>query len=85
MKELNSREIKTISSLEVAEMIRREDARSIRNRKKKLISVEVDPDTYLAKEVLYLESILYRMSDQIRDIQRELRDIKKQSTNNADC
>lgn len=85
MKQLNSREIKTISSLEVAEMIRREDARSIRNRKKKLISVEVDPDTYLAKEVLYLESILYRMSDQIRDIQRELRDIKKQSTNNADC
>ena len=72
-------------SFEVAEMIRREDARSIRNRKKKLISVEVDPDTYLAKEVLYLESILYRMSDQIRDIQRELRDIKKQSTNNADC
>ena len=85
MKQLNSREIKTISSLEVAEMIRREDARSIRNRKKKLISVEVDPDTYLAKEVLYLESILYRMSNQIRDIQRELRDIKKQSTNNADC
>lgn len=72
-------------SFEVAEMIRREDARSIRNRKKKLISVEVDPDTYLAKEVLYLESILYRMSNQIRDIQRELRDIKKQSTNNADC
>jgi hypothetical protein len=85
LKQLNSREIKTISSLEVAEMIRREDARSIRNRKKKLISVEVDPDTYLAKEVLYLESILYRMSDQIRDIQRELHDIKKQSTNNADC
>lgn len=72
-------------SFEVAEMIRREDARSIRNRKKKLISVEVDPDTYLAKEVLYLESILYRMSNQIRDIQRELRGIKKQSTNNADC
>lgn len=72
-------------SFEAAEMIRREDARSIRNRKKKLISVEVDPDTYLAKEVLYLESILYRMSNQIRDIQRELRGIKKQSTNNADC
>lgn len=61
----------------VAVIIREQDARMIKNRKKKLFSVEIDPDTYIAKEVLHSLDKMYSLSDEICLLRQEIRELKK--------
>lgn len=60
------------SDFHVAEMIRREDAAALRRRKKKAITVEIDPETYIAKEILYQQAVLYAIRQEIGALRSEL-------------
>lgn len=61
----------------IVEIIRKQDAMMLKNRKKKLISVEIDPDTYIAKEVLHSLDKMYSLSSEIYLLRQEIRELKK--------
>ena len=59
------------------ELIRRDDVRKAQNRKRKLLSVEIDPETYIAKEILYLEDLVHRLAHDMRAMRIMLEDEKE--------
>ncbi len=69
----------TADALEIAcEIIRREDARMASKCKRKLLSVEIDPETYIAKEILFLEELVHRLIQQVSHLEDQLKQHQKE-------
>lgn len=75
---MNKQKVTTRDMEAACEIIRREDARIAKNRKRKLLSVEIDPETYIAKEILYMEDMMHRMTRAIERMEMRLEKLEEQ-------
>ena len=82
---MNKQTVITRDMEAACEIIRREDARMAKNRKRKLLSVEIDPETYIAKEILYLEDMIHRMTRAIKRMEMRLDKLEEQIGRTQKC
>ena len=82
---MNKQTVITRDMEAACEIIRQEDARIAKNRKRKLLSVEIDPETYIAKEILYLEDMMHRMTRAIEQMEMRLDKLEEQIEQAQKC
>lgn len=66
------------------EIIRQSDAYMLEKRKKKLFSVEIDPETYMAKEILYIRDLVKSLQDETRRLNIQIEKLRIDVSTNQD-